>query len=159
MAAGYTLQMPSEERRMTTESQFMSEIATLLGGMCAEKLKFGEMTTGASNDLTKASYIARKIVKEYGMSPLGPISFGEKEEMIFLGKEISEQRNYSEEVAFKIDKEVEKIIRTAEKTAQNVLTRRKGLLDKVAKKLIEKETIEREDFEKLIGIKLKKRGV
>ena len=75
--------------------------------------------------------------------------------MIFLGKEISEQRNYSEEIAFKIDKEVEKIIRTAEKTAQNVLTKRKNLLDKVAKKLIEKETIEREDFEKLIGIKLK----
>ncbi|MDO8486530.1 MAG: ATP-dependent zinc metalloprotease FtsH [Candidatus Staskawiczbacteria bacterium] len=151
MAAGYTLQIPSEERKMRTKNQFMSEIATLLGGCSAEKIKFGEMTTGASNDLSRASDIARKIVKEYGMSSLGPISFGEKEEMIFLGKEISEQRNYSEEVAFKIDKEVEKIIRTAEKTAQNVLTRRKGLLDKVAKKLIEKETIEREDFEKLIN--------
>ena len=150
MAAGYTLQMPSEERKMTTKSQFMSEIATLLGGCSAEKMKFGEMTTGASNDLTRASDIARKIVKEYGMSPLGPISFGEKEEMVFLGKEISEQRNYSEKVATKIDEEIEKIIRTAEKTAQSVLTKRKDLLDKIAKTLVEKETIEREDFEKLI---------
>ncbi|MDO8660201.1 MAG: cell division protein FtsH, partial [Candidatus Parcubacteria bacterium] len=151
MAAGYTLQIPSEERKMRTKNQFMSEIATLLGGCSAEKIKFGEMTTGASNDLSRASDIARKIIKEYGMSPLGPISFGEKEEIIFLGKEISEQRNYSEAIAFKIDKEVEKIIRTAEKTAQNILTKRKSLLDKVAKKLIEKETIEREDFEKLIN--------
>jgi len=150
MAAGYTLQMPSEERKMTTKNQFMSEIATLLGGCSAEKLKFGEMTTGASNDLTRASDIARKIVKEYGMSPLGPISFGEKEEMVFLGKEISEQRNYSEEVASKIDKEVEKIIREAEKTAQNVLIKRKNLLDKIAKTLVEKETIEREEFERII---------
>ena len=150
MAAGYTLQMPSEERKMTTKTQFMSEIATLLGGCSAEKLKFGEMTTGASNDLIRASDIARKIVKEYGMSPLGLISFGEKEEMVFLGKEISEQRNYSEEVASKIDKEVEKIIMTAEKTAQNILTKKKDLLDKIAKTLVEKETIEREEFEKLI---------
>jgi len=150
MAAGYTLQMPSEERKMTTKNQFMSEIATLLGGCSAEKIKFGEMTTGASNDLSRASDIARKIVKEYGMSPLGLISFGEKEEMVFLGKEISEQKNYSEEVASKIDKEVEKIIGSAEKTAKDILLKRKNLLDKVAKTLIEKETIEREDFEKLI---------
>ena len=158
MAAGYTLQMPSEERKMTTKSQFMSEIATLLGGCSAEKIKFGEMTTGAGNDLTRASDIARKIVKEYGMSPLGLISFGEKEEMVFLGKEISEQRNYSDEVASKIDKEVEKIINEAEKTAQSILRKRKNLLDKIAKTLVEKETIEREDFEKLIngGHKLKK---
>jgi len=150
MAAGYTLQMPSEERKMTTKSQFISEIATLLGGCSAEKIKFGEMTTGASNDLIRASDIARKIVKEYGMSPLGLTSFGEKEDMVFLGKEISEQRNYSEEVASKIDKEVDSIIKTAEKTAQSVLIKKRDLLDKVAKTLVEKETIEREEFEKLI---------
>jgi cell division protease FtsH len=85
------------------------------------------------------------------MSPLGPISFGEKEELVFLGREISEQRNYSEEVAAKIDKEVEKIIKEAEKKAHSVLIKKKTLLDKIAQRLVEKETIEREEFEKLIG--------
>jgi len=151
MAAGYTLQVPSEERKMKTKTQFLAEISTLLGGYIAEKIKFGEMTTGASNDLTRASDLARKLVKEYGMSPLGPISFGEKEEIVFLGKEISEQRNYSEKIAEKIDNEVEKIIKDAEKQAKSVLEKRKTLLDKIAKTLIEKETIEREEYEKLIN--------
>ncbi len=151
VAAGYTLQVPSEERKMRTKTQFNAELATLLGGYCAERLIFGEMTTGASNDLIRASDIARKLVKEYGMSPLGPISFGEKEEMIFLGKEISEQRNYSEEVAAKIDKEVEKFIRDAEKKAVEILEKKRELLEKIAKDLIEKETIEREEFERIIS--------
>lgn len=153
MAAGYTLQVPSEERKMKTKTGFMSEIATLLGGYCAEKIKFGEMTTGASNDLGRASEMARKLVKEYGMSSLGPISFGEKEELVFLGKEISEQRNYSEKVAEKIDQEVDIIIKTAQKQAEIILLKHKNLLDKVAKDLIEKEIIEREEFEKLIKSK------
>jgi len=157
MAAGYTLQIPSEENRMRTKTQFLAEIATLLGGMCAERLKFGEMTTGASNDLIKASELARRIVKEYGMSSLGPISFGEKEEMIFLGREISEQRNYSETVATKIDKEIEQIIRNAEKKATEIVVKKKDLLGKIAKTLVEKEIIEREEFEKIIGIKNKKK--
>ena len=153
MAAGYTLQMPSEERKMKTKTGFSSEIATLLGGYCAEKMKFGEVTTGASNDLSRASMMARKLVKEYGMSPLGPISFGEKEELVFLGKEITEQRNYSEKIAEKIDEEVSVIIRAAQKKAEAVVSKHKKLLDKVAKNLIEKETIEKEEFEKLIGKK------
>ena len=151
MAAGYTLQVPSEEKKMKTKTQFLSEIATLLGGYSAEILKFGEMTTGASNDLVRASEVARKLVKQYGMSSLGPISFSEKEELVFLGREISEQRNYSEKVAEKIDKEVDVIIKQAQKQAETVLQKHKNLLDKVAKKLIEKETIEREEYEKLIN--------
>ena len=151
MAAGYTLQVPSEEKKMKTKNQFLSEIATLLGGYSAEKVKFGEMTTGASNDLIRASELARRLVKEFGMSPLGPIAFGGKEDLVFLGKEISEQRNYSEKVAEKIDHEVEIIIKQAQKNAEAILQKRKNLLDKVAKKLIEKETIEREEFEKLIS--------
>jgi len=150
MAAGYTLQVPSEERKMKTKTGFMSEIATLLGGYCAEKIKFGEMTTGASNDLSRASELARKLVKEYGMSSLGPISFGEKEELVFLGKEISEQRNYSEKIAERIDEEVDVIIKGAQKKAEIILIKRRNLLDKVGKDLIEKETIERKEFEKLI---------
>ena len=150
MAAGYTLKMPKEERKLKTKSEFLAEMATLLGGYCAEQLKFGEMTTGAANDLERASELARKLVKEYGMSSLGPISFGEKEELVFLGKEISEQRNYSEKVAAQIDKEVAKFIKDAENTAKKTLAKKKKLLDKIAKTLIEKETIEKEEFEKLI---------
>ena len=150
MAAGYTLQVPSEERKMRTKTGFTSEISTLLGGYCAEKIKFGEMTTGASNDLGRASEMARKLVKEYGMSSLGPISFGEKDEMVFLGKELSTQRNYSEKIAERIDEEVDIIIKEAQKKAEILLIKHKDLLEKVAKDLIEKETIERAEFEKLI---------
>jgi len=157
MAGGYTLQVPSESNKMRTKTQFLAEIATLLGGMCAERLQFGEMSTGASNDLVKASELARRIVKEYGMSSLGPIAFGDHDEMVFLGREISEQRNYSEAVATKIDKEIEEIIRGAEKRAADIVNKRKPMLEKIARTLIEKETIEREEFEKLIGNgKLKK---
>jgi len=151
-AAGYTLKLPAKEKYIKTKKEFLSELATLLGGYTTEKLVFKEITTGASNDLEKASELARKLVKEYGMSEkLGPIAFGEKEEMIFLGKEIGEQRNYSEEVAAKIDQEVSFFIRNAETTARRVLQQRRRLLDKIAKVLIEKETIEREEFEKLIN--------
>lgn len=153
LAAGYTLKMSKEERKIKTRSEFLAEMATLLGGYCAEKLKFGEITTGAANDLERASELARKLVKEYGMSSLGPISFGEKEELVFLGKQISEQRNYSEKVATQIDKEVSKFIKNAEGQARKILLKKKNLLDKVAKILIAKETIEREEFEKLIGSK------
>jgi len=150
MAAGYTIKMPTEERKIRTKSDFLAEMATLLGGYSAEKIKFNEISTGATNDLEKASELARKLVKEYGMSSLGPIYFGEKEELVFLGREISEQRNYSEKIATQIDKEVAKFIKDAENKAKKILSKKKGLLEKIAKTLIEKETIEREEFEELI---------
>ncbi|HDL74885.1 MAG TPA: cell division protein FtsH, partial [bacterium] len=150
MAAGYTLKMPIEEKRIKSKTQFLTEIATLLGGYVAERIKFNQITTGASNDLKKASELSRRLVKNYGMSSLGPISFGRNEEMIFLGGQMSETRNYSEKVAAQIDKEVDKIIKSAEKQATKVLEKRKKLLDKVAERLIKKETIEKEEFEKLI---------
>jgi cell division protease FtsH len=151
MAAGYTLTSPSEDRKIKTKSEFLSEMAVLLGGYVAEITKFKEITTGASNDLEKASSLARKLVKEYGMSSLGPVSFGEKEEMVFLGKEIGEQRNYSEKTAMAIDEEVSKFIKEAQIKAKKILTKDKKLLNKLAQVLIEKETIEREDFERIIG--------
>lgn len=151
MAGGYTLKTPSEEKRMRTKSEFLAEISTFLGGYTAEKIIFGEMTTGASNDLKKASDLTRRLIKEYGMSSLGPISFGEKEELVFLGREISEEKNYSEKVAARIDKEIEKIIKEAEKKAKQVLLKRKKLLEKIARTLIAKETIEKEEFNKLIN--------
>ncbi|MCK4781832.1 ATP-dependent zinc metalloprotease FtsH [Candidatus Parcubacteria bacterium] len=150
-AAGYTLKMPKEDTRIKTKTQFLAEIATLLGGYTAEKLVFNEITTGASNDLENASELARRLVKEYGMSSLGPVSFGEKEELVFLGKEISEQRNYSEKIAVQIDEEVAKFIKNAENQAKKILTQKKALLHKIAKVLIEKEIIERAEFESLIN--------
>jgi len=152
LAAGYTLKSPKEERKIKTKSEFLAELATLLGGYCAERLKFGEITTGASNDLERASQLAGKLVKEYGMSALGPISFGEREELAFLGREF-ERRTYSEKIAAKIDKEIEKFVKNAEETARKILTKNRRLLEKIAKRLIEKETIEREEFEGLIGSK------
>jgi len=150
-AAGYTLKLPIEERHLKSRSEFLAELATLLGGYCAEKLVFGEITTGASNDLEKASELARKLVKEYGMSEkLGPVAFGEKEELVFLGKEIGEQRNYSETVATKIDEEVSQFIKNAQNTAKKILKKKRKLLNRIAKTLTEKETIEREEFEKLV---------
>ena len=150
MAAGYTLKVPVEEKRIKTKTEFLADLATLLAGFCAEKIKFGEITTGAANDLGKASFLARKLVKQFGMSSLGPIAFGEREEAVFLGAEFGEQKNYSEMVATKIDKEVAGFIQNAQKQAEKILKQKKGLLEKVARILIEKETIEREEFEKLI---------
>ena len=153
LAAGYTLKSPKEEKRIKTKSEFLAEMATLLGGYCAEQIKFGEITTGAANDLEMASQLARKLVKEYGMSALGPVVFGEKEELVFLGREFGEYKNYSEKVAALIDKEVEKFIKNAQETARKILTKKRALLEKIAQRLIEKETIEKEEFEELIGIK------
>ncbi len=153
MAAGYTLKVPTEEKRMKTKSELLNEMAILLAGFCAEKIKFKEITTGATNDLKIATKLARKLVKEYGMSSLGPIVFGKKEELVFLGKEISEQRTYSEKMATQIDKEIAKFIKIAQNKAQRILTRKRKLLDKIAKTLIEKETIERKEFEQIIGKK------
>ncbi len=153
MAGGYTLQVNSEENKLRTKTQFLAEIATLLGGMSAERLIFGEMTTGASNDLEKASSLARKIVKDWGMSSLGPISFNDKDER--TAGFASGQNDYSEVVAEKIDKEIETIIKSAEKKAAEIVKNKKSLLEKIAKILIEKETIEREEFEKIIGVKNK----
>lgn len=151
MAAGYTLKTPMEEKRIRTKTEFLAEIATLLGGFVAEKIKFGETTTGASNDLKQASALARKMVKVYGMSELGSIAFGEREELAFLGREFGEERNYSEEIASKIDDEVARFINEAQEIAIKSLQQRRKLLDKVAMRLIEKETIEKEEYEALIG--------
>ncbi len=155
MAAGYTLKTASEEKKLRTKNEFVAEIATLLGGMIAEALVFGQSSTGASNDLKVASKIARKMVKEYGMSPLGPIVFGEKEELAFLGQEFESARNYSEEIAAKIDAEVAKIIKEGQEKARQILSEKRNLLEKIAVRLIEKETIEKEEYEELIGIAAK----
>jgi cell division protease FtsH len=152
-AAGYTLAAPQEDKRLYSRAYFIDELATLLGGYVSEKIIFGDVTTGASNDLERATEIARKLVTRYGMSALGPRTFGHKEELIFLGKEISEEKNYSESTAAKIDAEVSKFIENAFKTAEKIITEKKEILEKIAKTLLEKETIEQDEFNSLIGKK------
>ena len=158
-AAGYTLKLPFEERHLYSRSHFLDEIAVALGGYVAEKLIFNEITTGASDDLRHATDIARSLVVSYGMSEkLGPVYWGEKNDWVFLGRELGVERNYSEEVAKKIDNEVSKIMKNAEKKAKEILVKYRKALDKIANLLIEKETIEQEEFNKIIsgfGIKVK----
>ncbi len=150
MAAGYTLKVPTEDRFLRTKKEFEAEIKVLLAGYLSEKMIFNDITTGASDDLTKASGIARNIVKSYGMSSMGPIVFGDKQTDIYLDREFGETKNYSEDVAKEIDKEVQKIITTAQAETEKILMENKSLLTKIAETLIKKETIEKEEFESLI---------
>jgi cell division protease FtsH len=150
-AAGYTLSAPQEDKRIYSKAYFIDELAVLLGGYVSEKIVFGDVTTGASNDLERATDISRKLVTRYGMSNLGPRTFGRKEELIFLGKEISEEKNYSEATAENIDKEVSKFISGAYNTAEKIIQDKKDILNKIAKTLLEKETIEQEEFNVLVG--------
>lgn len=157
LAAGYTLKLPTEDKHFHSRAEFLSDLAVLLGGYSAEKIIFHDVTTGASNDLEKATDLARKIVTRYGMSDaLGPRTFGKREELIFLGKEIHEDRNYSEKIAARIDGEIGRLIKQALEKAEKVLREEKPLLAKIAKILIKKETIEREEFERLVRKKKQK---
>ncbi len=157
-AGGYTIKVPSEESRIKRKSEFLSEIAVLLGGYVTEKMIFGEVSTGASNDLERASSYARKLVKEFGMSSLGPVHFRGEREHVFLGREAFEEKNYSEETAAKIDREIAIFIEEASKQAEKIIKSKKKTLIKVAKALIEKETLERKDYEKIIGKKEKEKN-
>ncbi len=151
-AAGYTINLPDEEKKMTSYSDFIDNMAVLLGGFAAEKIFFDEVTTGASSDLKKVTKMARQIVTQYGMdAKLGPRTFGEKEEMIFLGKEIHERRDYSEKTAEVIDEEISNYIKTALKTAETTIKDNKDKMEKIVAHLIEKETIEKEEFEAIMA--------
>jgi cell division protease FtsH len=147
MAGGYTLSLPSEERHIRTKKQMIADMARAMGGLVAEKLVFSDVSTGPSNDLKHASDIARRLVTKYGMSEeLGPITFGDSQEMVFLGREISTEKNYSEDTAKKIDAEVHRFITHAYDLAKKVIKENKAALDAIAQKLIEKETLEQEEF-------------
>ncbi|MEK7122591.1 MAG: ATP-dependent zinc metalloprotease FtsH, partial [Patescibacteria group bacterium] len=138
-AAGYTLNLPTEEKIFKNVAEFKAELAVFLGGFVAEKLIFGDVTTGASDDLKKATRLARRLVTQYGMSRLGQRTFGEKEEMIFLGREITEQRDYSEKTAEQIDDAMNEYIREAGETAQEVLSTHREKLESLVQLLLEKE--------------------
>jgi cell division protease FtsH len=152
MALGYTMPIPEDDRYLKQRSKFKDELAGLLGGRAAEEIVFEDVTTGASSDLERATKLARKMVTEYGMSDkLGPLTFGHKEELVFLGREIGEQRNYSEEVARLIDEEVRRLISDAHETAQRILRENKDKLVNLASKLIEVETLEGKELEALFA--------
>ena len=150
MAAGYTRSMPDEDHMFSSKPQFMDQIAVALGGRVAEEVTFGEATTGAINDLERVTQLARVMVTRFGMSErLGPRTFGRREELVFLGREISEQRDYSERVAQEIDDEVQGIILQAYTTAKQVLVENYSKLTQVARHLIQHEMVEGPELAKL----------
>ncbi len=150
MAGGYTLALPEEDRTLMARKKLMADMIGLLGGRAAEELVFDDITSGASNDLERVTRMARAMVTRLGMSSqLGPMVYGQKEELIFLGREISEQRDYSEAVAQEIDKEVRKLVNEAHEKARSILLEYREKLDAVARRLLEVETISRDEFESI----------
>jgi cell division protease FtsH len=150
MAGGYTLALPEEDRALHSRNKFRADLAGMLGGRAAEELVFNDITTGAADDMERATKLARSMVTRWGMSDrLGPMVYGQKEELIFLGREISEQRDYSEQVAEEIDEEVRGLVHDAYARAKAVLVEYRDRLDAVAKRLIELETIDQLEFDKI----------
>ena len=151
-ALGVTMQLPTEEKYTHSKKFLLNSIAILFGGRVAEKLVFDEMTTGAGNDIERASELARKMVCEWGMSEeLGPLAYGKKEEHVFLGKEISQHRDYSEETARRIDESIKAIILDANDRVSRILSDNLDILKAIAKELLEKETIMLEDMDIIIA--------
>jgi len=152
-AAGYTIKLPIEDRSMRNKTEYEEDITVMLGGYAAERTFFGDLTTGASNDMQNATKLARNMVTQWGMSDiLGPRTYGEREDMIFLGKEIHENRNYSESKAEMIDKEIDALIHKGLETAMKLISENKAVMDRIAEHLTKNEIIERDAFEKVVGM-------
>ena len=151
-ALGYTLTLPEQDKVLATREQLTDELAMLLGGRVAEELTAGEITTGAANDIERATKIARQMVTEYGMSDLvGPLSLGQKQHEVFLGRDFSAEPNYSDQVAFEIDTEVRRLIDQAHDEALDILREHRAKLDEIADALIARETIDREEVERILA--------
>jgi cell division protease FtsH len=159
MAGGYTLALPVEDRTLMGRNKLIADMVGLMGGRAAEEIVFNDITSGASNDLERVTKLARAMVTRLGMSiDMGPMVYGQKEELIFLGREISEQRDYSEAVAEQIDKEVHLLVTAAYANAKNILNQYRDKLDAIAGKLLEVETISREEFEAIFPPPIPKNG-
>ena len=159
MMGGFTLALPEDDRTLISRNKLLADMAFALGGRAAEELVFNDVTSGASSDLERVTKLARSMVTRLGMSDeLGPMVYGQKEELIFLGREISEQRDYSESVAEKIDAEVRGLVRDAYARAKEILTEYRTSLDTIAQYLVEEETIDRETFEKIFGKAVKEKN-
>ena len=152
VAGGYVISLPDEDRYLENQRRFEAELAAILGGRAAEEVIFEEVTTGASDDLNKATKLARAMVTQYGMSKkLGPLMFGEKDELVFLGKEIGEQRNYSEEIARQIDREVRRIIDSAYSRAVSLIEENRTKLVEIAERLLKEETLDAKTFDAMFA--------
>jgi cell division protease FtsH len=152
MALGYTLQLPEEDRFLISKKELSDRITILLSGRVTEMLKFGDVTTGASNDLERATQIARQMVTEFGMSDrLGLVTLGRKQHEIFLGRDIMEDRNYSEEIAYAIDQEVRSMIDECFTRAKKILTEENERLEEITALLLEKEVLEGDELDELLG--------
>ena len=151
MALGYTMHLPTQDKYLTTKNELLDDIAGLLGGRVAEEMVFNEISTGASNDLESAPELVRSMVCEYGMSDtIGPLTLGKRHANPFLGRDIMEDRNYSEEIAMSIDKEIRSTMEQAYERAKGLLTQNREKMDMIVKVLLEKETLEREEFKALM---------
>ena len=150
-ALGYTLTLPLEDRYLVTRSELISELAMLLGGRVAEEMVFGEITTGDQNDIERATRIARQMVCEYGMSErLGPLTLGQKQGEVFLGRDFAATPDYSDQVAYEIDQEVKRLVEDAYAEARRILGEKRERLDRIATALMERETLEKEELEALL---------
>jgi len=150
MALGVTMQLPTDDRHNYYKNYLETEIAILMGGRIAEELFLNVMSTGAGNDIERATEMARKMVCEWGMSDLGPMTFGKKEEQIFLGREIAQHRDYSEDTAIKIDQEVRKLVNKGYVTAKQVLSDNRDTLERIARALIEREVLDANEIKMLV---------
>ncbi len=153
MALGVTMQLPIDDKHTYTKEFLESQLAVLMGGRAAEEIFLNHITTGAGNDIERATEIARQMVCEWGMSPLGPLTFGKKEEQIFLGREIAQHRDYSEDTAIKIDGEVRSIINTGYTRARNILETYRDALERVAQGLLDREVLDAVELKLLIDNK------
>lgn len=155
MALGFTLIPPAADKLHETQSHLIAQIAVMMGGRAAEEVVFDEITTGAANDFDQATRIAKAMVVDFGMSKLGPINFGPTMDVTEWGKSYWEQNNISQEMMAKIDKEIQEIINTAYKKAVSMIKEKREQLDKIARELIMKESLDQEEFEKIVGEKVK----
>jgi cell division protease FtsH len=151
MALGWTMSLPEEDRYLVSKAQLTDQIAGTLGGRAAEEIVFGDITSGAQDDIQRVTQMARRMVTQWGMSEkLGTVAMGQKEELVFLGRDLGEQRNYSEEVAALIDEEIRRIVDEGYATAKRILTEKKGYLQTVSEHLMQVETIDAAEFDEIL---------
>jgi cell division protease FtsH len=151
MALGLTQQLPEGDRHNYSEEYLLGQIAILMGGRIAEESFLGSITTGASNDIERATELARAMVCEYGMSEMGPLTFGKKEEQIFLGREIAQHRDFSEETAIKIDEQVKKIVTAQYQRARNIIEENRDVMVKLSECLLERETLDAVEIRRIVA--------
>jgi len=152
MALGWTLALPEEDKYLVSRDELRDQIAGIMGGRVAEEIVFGDITSGAENDIQRATQLARRMVTQWGMSDkLGTVTMGHKEELVFLGRDLGEQRNYSEEIAALIDEEIRSIVDHGYQTAKSVLTKQRSKMDAVVERLKIVETIDGKELDRILN--------